>query len=307
MIIDAHSHLGRYQQVWSERMANALLQQFGKFPRWWDRSAPWSLSDFHADEPEAGIDAYVRRLSDLGIDKAVVMGIACAPFAAHTPVEFIAAAVARYPDRLIGLHAMDPAGYPGHGPGELERAVRDFGMRGCKIYCGYNNAAPDDRRLFPLYDTASSLGAVVAIHTGYTCTHAGPSAYAPLSLQHPLRVEDVAANFPNLKIVMTHFANPWNREAIQVMRKYDNIYADTAYGAFPASWKAETLMWAKNFGLLNKVIFGSDDPLHSPEESLRFHRSLPRFMRDKGYEPAVTEEDMAGVLGQNAIDLYGLG
>jgi hypothetical protein len=124
--------------------------------------------------------------------------------------------------------------------------------------------------------------------------------------QYPLLLEEVAATFPRLRIIMTHFANPWSRDAIQLMRKYDNVYADTAYGAFPMSWKVDTLVWAKNFGVLHKVLYGSDYPLHSPEESLGLHRAMPAYTRERKIEPEITDDDVAAVLGGNAVRLFDL-
>lgn len=294
MIIDAHSHLGRYDQVWSKDMAKALLGQFGKFPKWWGDKEPWKAEEFDVDP-----DEYVKYMDEVGVEKAIVWGLACEPFGCKTKPEIIADAVKKYPDRFIGFHASDPVGYPDDGPEELERAVKDLGLKGVKIYPGYNNAYPNDPRLFPLYQKANELNIPVAVHTGYTVTQLGPNNYAPLLKQYPLHLEEVAATFPRLRIIMAHFANPWAEDAIQLMRKYDNVYADTAYGAFPFSWKVKALVWAKNFGVLHKVLFGSDYPLHSPGQSIELHRRMPEYTREHQIEPRLTEEDIEGVLGIN--------
>ncbi len=160
--------------------------------------------------------------------------------------------------------------------------------------------------MFPIYQKASDLDIPVVVHTGYTVTHAGPNSYAALMQQYPLYLEEVAATFPDLPIVMAHFANPWAEDAIQLMRKYDNVYADTAYGAFPFSWKVNALVWSKNFGVLDKVLFGSDYPLHSPGESIELHRRMPGYTRERGIEPQLTDEDIQAVLGANAARMLGL-
>ncbi len=305
MVIDAHSHLGRYREVWSKKIGDALLQQFGKSKTWWGEGERWASGDFESDTLQPSLDRYVAFMDEHGISRSVLIGLAAAPFEARTPPEFVAEAVRRHPDRFIGFHTLDPAGYPDHGPEELERGVRELGLKGVKIYCGYNNMGPNDRRLFPIYQKALDLGIPVFVHTGFTCTHAGPEAYSPFELQKPLLLDEVAATFPELRILMTHFGNPWAEEAIQLMRKYDNVYADTAYGAFPISWKANALVWAKNFGLLHKVLFGSDYPLHSPGLSIPLHRRLPEYTKQVGLEPELTEEDMEMVFSENAVRFFG--
>jgi uncharacterized protein len=301
MIIDMHSHVGRYQDVWSKEFAGALLGQFGKFPKWWGDKKPWKAEDFDVDP-----DRYVRYMDEVGVDKAMIMGQSCEPFKARTRPEIVAEVVAKYPDRFIGFHACDPIGYADDGPAQLERAVKELGLRGAKVFPGYNNGYPNDARLFPVYQKADELKIPVTVHTGYTVTHSGPNSYAPLMQQYPLYLEEVAATFPNLKIIMAHFANPWAEDAIQLMRKYDNVYADTAYGAFPMSWKANALVWAKNFGVIHKVLFGSDYPLHSPAQSIELHRRLPEYTRKHDLDPNLTDEDIDAVLGLNAARLLGI-
>jgi len=301
MIIDIHSHVGRFKEVWSEEFAGALLNQFGKFPKWDGNGQPWVLEDFDVDP-----DQYVRYMDKTGISKAMIMGQSCEPFCAKTEPEIIADIVKKYPDRFIGFYACDPIGYADETPKKLEMAVTKLGLRGMKIFPGYNNAYPNDARLFPLYQKAYELNIPVMIHTGYTCTHTGPGSYGSLLQQYPLYLEEIAATFPKLKIIMAHFANPWGRDAIQLMRKYDNVYADTAYGAFPVSWKAETLSWAKNFGVIHKVLYGSDFPLHSPDQTIELHRQMPDYMKKHCIEPYITDEDVEGILGLNTAKMLNI-
>jgi predicted TIM-barrel fold metal-dependent hydrolase len=301
MILDAHTHVGHFGEVWSKEFADAMLGQFGKFPKWWGDRQPWKAEEFNVE-----VNEYVQHMDEIGVDRAIVWGLACEPFACRTPPEIIAEAVAQYPDRFIGFHTSDPIGYPDDGPDELERAVTQLGLKGVKIYPGYNNGTPNDPRLFPLYQKANDLDIPVVVHTGYTVTHSGPNSYAPLMQQYPLYLEEVAATFPKLRLVMAHFANPWAEDAIQLMRKYDNVYADTAYGAFPFSWKVNALAWAKNFGVLHKVLFGSDYPLHSPGQSIALHQRMPEYTRKHDIEPNLTEADIENVLGRNAARMLRL-
>jgi predicted TIM-barrel fold metal-dependent hydrolase len=301
MIIDAHSHVGRYEEVWSPEFATAMLGQFGKFPKWWGDKKPWKAEEFDVDPHQ-----YVRYMDEVGVNKAIVWGLACEPFSCKTEPEIVAEAVNLYPDRFIGFHTCDPVGYPEDNAKVLEHAVKGLGLKGVKIYPGYNNSFPNDPRWFPIYQKANELDIPVVVHTGYTVTHLGPNNFAPLLQQYPLHLEEVAATFPNLRIVMAHFANPWAEDAIQLMRKYDNVYADTAYGAFPFSWKVNALVWAKNFGVNHKVLFGSDYPLHSPGMAIELHRRMPEYTRQHGIEPQLTEDDIENVLGRNAAQMLRL-
>jgi pimeloyl-ACP methyl ester carboxylesterase len=102
--------------MWSSVLSQAMLQQFGKSAAWWAGGRRWGPGEFEASGWDRDLERYVAFMDELGIDKAVIIGLACAPFAAKTPAEFTAAAVQRYPDRFIAYAALDPIGYRDHSP-----------------------------------------------------------------------------------------------------------------------------------------------------------------------------------------------
>ncbi len=103
MIIDSHSHVGDYGGVWSRKMVDSLMPQFSKRRTWMDPSRTWRPEDFHVDPTR-----YVEHMDKVGIDKAVVYGLAITHLECSTTAEFVADVVAQHPTRFIGFHVVDP-------------------------------------------------------------------------------------------------------------------------------------------------------------------------------------------------------
>jgi len=167
----------------------------------------------------------------------------------------IAEAARRFPDRLIPFFAIDP-----RRPEALDlfrRGVEDWGMRGLKLHttAGYY---PYDPVAYPFYQKCLEYGIPVLFHTGSIC--------APMKsrFSQPICLDDVAADFPDLPIIMAHVAQEMREEALIVARMKTNIYFDIS------GWQATFVSRPRAFyGMLRSVLdevgpwrvfFGSDGP-----------------------------------------------
>lgn len=124
-------------------------------------------------------------------------------------------------DRLVGFASVDPL--EPDAPEQLGRAVDDLGLRGLKLHPSAQEFYPDDRAVYPVYDRAAELGVPVLFHAGISW-----QPKARLKYSHPLRFEDVAADFPGLNIVLAHLAWPWVVDAVALALKYPNVSLDTS-------------------------------------------------------------------------------
>src|SRR6476620_3893314 len=116
--------------------------------------------------------------------------------------DFVAGRVGAHPDTFIGFGSVDPL--KGEAAvAELERAVRELGLRGLKLHPTAQGFRPDDRAVYPLYETAAA-GIPMTVDTGTAGLGAGmPGGRSlKLGLSRPIHLEAVAADFPNLQIVM---------------------------------------------------------------------------------------------------------
>lgn len=150
--------------------------------------------------------------------------------------------------------------------------LKDGTIKGMKLYCGYEHYYPYDPRYSPVYDMCTEFGAPVMIHTGDTF-----SAKGKLKYSHPLHVDDIAVDNPELQIVICHLGNPWIQDCMEVIYKNDNVYADISglvVGDF--SHYFEKLMAFKVLELLNyaskpeRLLYGTDWPISTMDSYLNF-------------------------------------
>lgn len=138
---------------------------------------------------------------------------------------------------------------------------------GLKVYAGYRPIHVADKRYHPFYDLARAHDMPVVIHTGETAL---PNAL--LKYAHPLTVDELAVQFPDVRFVMAHTGNPWLIDAVQVARKNPNVYLELSglfAGRFDARMMAEEekayldyiRMWTRYLGRYDKILYGSDWPL----------------------------------------------
>ena len=167
--------------------------------------------------------------------------------------EFVAALCGRHPDRLIGFATVSP--WDEDAAGTLEAAVKGLGLRGLKLHPPLQGFAPNDPAMGPVYKKASELGIPVVFHVGTTPF----GSLCRLAHADPLLVDDVAVEFPKLRIMLTHLGTLWHNEAFMVVEKNPNVFIDTAAYLYEiASILTPDLL--QRIGH-HKVIFGSDYPM----------------------------------------------
>ena len=159
---------------------------------------------------------------------------------------------------------------------ELRRAVTDLKLRGLKLSPPTQEFWPDDPKCFPIYEEAQRLGVPVMFHAGMSWE---PGARCDRG--QPLRLEEVAVRFPQLKIVIAHFAWPWAMEAAVLALKYPNIFIDTSclyfdnpkdFIAFVMTKQVPLTLIEKS--LRNQVVFGSNYPRVEIKNMVKAVRAL---------------------------------
>lgn len=164
-------------------------------------------------------------------------------------------------NRLIGFASVDP--HNKKAADELERAVKGLGLQGLKLSPPTQEFYPNDReRAYPIYEKAQALGIPVVFHAGMSW-----EPDVRLKYGYPMHLEDVAYDFPELNIVVAHFAWPWVLEVVMLALKYPNVYIDTAclyfdnprdFIAFVMTKQVPLSVIEKS--LRNKIVFGSNYP-----------------------------------------------
>jgi predicted TIM-barrel fold metal-dependent hydrolase len=207
--------------------------------------------------------------------------------------EEIAEAAAAHPDVLIPFGSIDPARGVS-GIRAARRLVEQHGVRGFKFHPSIQAFEPNDRRVYPLYEELQSLGVPALFHTGQTGIGSGLPGGRGIKLRYsdPMLLDDVAADFPHLTIIMAHPSVPWQDAAIAVAQHKANVYIDLS-GWSPKYFPPQ-LVRAANTLLKDKVLFGSDYPLIRPERWIKDFAALD--IRDE-VKPLIMKDNAIRALG----------
>jgi predicted TIM-barrel fold metal-dependent hydrolase len=255
-----------------------------------------AASVYFGSDPELpGVDEIAETYRERSI-AAVVFTVDATTSLGYPPVssEEIAAGAARNNDVLIPFGSVDPL----QGAAAVTRArllVEEHGVRGFKFHPTLQNFDPSDEAFFPLYEEIQALGVPTIFHTGQTGIGAGlPGGFGlKLGLSNPMLLDVVAGSFPALQIVMAHPSVPWQDEAIAIATHKANLWIDLS--GWSPKYFPENLVRQANSLLQDKVLFGSDFPLITPDRWMKDFAAL-----------TLKDEVRPKILKANAVRLLGL-
>lgn len=227
---------------------------------------------------------------------AVIFNVDEYSAAGHDPVpgnEEIAELAAEHSDVVIAFASVDPYRRRA-GVKLLHRYVTELAMRGLKLHPSSQEFWPNDRMVYPLYEAAQELGVPVVFHTGHTGVGAGQRGGGGVRLKYsnPMAIDDVAVDFPDLDIVLAHPSFPWQDEALSVARHKPNVYIDLS-GWSPKYFPASLVQHANSI-LQDKVLFGSDYPLITPD---RWLDDFQKLDIKADVRPKILKDNAARLLG----------
>lgn len=179
----------------------------------------------------------------------------------------IAAYVSQHPDNLVGFLSLDPT-QPGWQE-ELRRGHQDLRLKGVKLLPMYAGFRPNQPELNYLWEYAGRHNLPVLLHSGTTFIDR-----APLECTLPRHVDDVAIRFPDVKIIMAHLSHPYEGECIAVIRKHPHVFADCSGLHYRPFQFYHSLMLVQEYGVWEKVLFGSDYPVTTVSASVAGIRNL---------------------------------
>ena len=232
-----------------------------------------------------------------GVDRAIVFGMRAQHSGILTPNEFIAEYVNRFPEKLIGFAGVDPA--VDDVQTTLQRAV-ELGLRGVKLGPIYQNVHPHDERMLSVYQFCEDHSLPIMIHQGTTFPRK-----APLKYSFPLLLEDVALQFPKLKMVIAHLGHPWIDDTLVLIRKQPNLYSDISALHYRPWQFYNALISAKEYGVLDKILFGSDYPFTTPEASITALRNFNNMVQGTQL-PRLDESDIDRLIESPSLSCLGL-
>jgi len=271
-IIDFHVHPAYYQSM-TQSYLDLLRRQ-------WGDGLDQMIRTYSSPKGFLGL------MDECGVDFTVVLA-ELAPITTGIADNEYVAQFCSESSRLIPFASINP--YTSSGPAqELERWVTDHGFRGLKLYPTYQQFYPNESRLYPLYAKAQELGIPVMLHVGSSVFTGSRLKYGD-----PIYLDDVAVDFPGLRLVQSHSGRPfWYEKAFALARLHQNVFMEVA-GLPPQKLLT---YFPELERLADKVIFGSDWPgVPTLKENIQAIQHLP-----------IGEDAKHKILGGNAARLLDL-
>ena len=279
MIVDCHSHIWEYPG----HITDAFVEEA-------NARARGKKMDLHVP--------YERHFAAMdSVDKVIAFGMRAQHSGIMTPNQYIADYQNKNPDKVIGFAAVDPTCDKVRDT--LEHGVK-LGLRGVKLGPIYQNIHPTDSRMMPVYEFCEAHNLPIMIHQGTTFP-----TKAPLKYSLPILLEDVALAFPDLKLVIAHLGHPWMDDTIVLIRKQPNFYSDISALHYRPWQFYNGLVSAKEYGVWDKLLFGTDFPFTTAEASMDALRNINRIVEGTGM-PRFEEQEIEDLIHSPTLKLLGL-
>jgi predicted TIM-barrel fold metal-dependent hydrolase len=277
--IDVHTHVLASVEgaaLAAESAQTALDQVFGEFAR--------------MTLPE--LAAYYRERKMICVAFTVDQ-VSAAAEASPVTNEEIAMLAREHEDVVIPFASIDPA-RGAEGVRMARQLIEDYGVRGFKFHPSLQEFFPNDPGAYPLYEVIAEHRLPALFHSGHTAVGAGQRGGGGIRLKYsnPMLLDDVAADFPDMPIIIAHPSFPWQDEALSVALHKPLVYIDLS-GWSPKYFPPQLVQYANTL-LRHKVLFGSDFPALTPDRWLKDFEELPIKPEVR---PLILKENAAKLLG----------
>ncbi|ELK50209.1 amidohydrolase [Haloferax sp. BAB-2207] len=247
-IIDTHAHqpTAEFLEDAGGEMMRDAANRFGA------EMETWSYEEMIAEYREHNIG------------RAVLLGWDAETNTGNPPVpnDYVAEVRDAHPDFFVGFGSVDPL--KDDCVEEAVRCVEDLGLSGFKFQQIAQGFDPSDDEHRALFDAIEDLGVPVVFHGGNSTLGACSPGGRGLKIKYgdPMLIDDVAAEHPDLQILIAHPAYPWEKEQLAICQQKGNVYMDLS-GWLPKYIDEQVLHYAKTV-LQDKVMFGTDYPMIRP-------------------------------------------
>ncbi len=213
------------------------------------------------------VEDYLAKMDRAGIARSLLIAVRAGDLnvreSFEIPYSRVAEVCAAHPGRFSGLAGVDP--FRGmQGLRDLEEAVRDHGFVGAHLYPHWFGLAPDHAKYYPYYAKCCELDIPIMMQVGHSLIYSRNRRLP--SVGRPICLDQVAIDFPELRLLGIHIGVPWTQEMISMAWKHENIFIGVdAYA--PKHWPPEIVHYLDTYGR-SKVLFGTDWPVIDPERAV---------------------------------------
>jgi predicted TIM-barrel fold metal-dependent hydrolase len=213
------------------------------------------------------VEDYIAKKGRAGIEHSLLIAVRAGDIrmqgSFELPYEAVHQVCQDYPRSFSGLAGIDP--FRGmQGIYDLEYAVKEYGFVGAHLYPHWFGMAPDAAQYYPYYAKCCELDIPIMMQVGHNLVYSRTRRLP--SVARPITLDQIAIDFPELKLIGIHIGIPWTDEMISMCWKHENVYtAGDAYA--PKYWPESYVKYANSYGK-HKVMFGTDWPVIDPERAV---------------------------------------
>lgn len=223
------------------------------------------------------------------------------------------------PDRVVAYAAAEPLdqqdGLNERRLEEVREMVTKKGLKGLLLTPPYGHYYSNDKRVYPFYEMATQLNIPIYFHHSHMFM---PPKLCPLKYARIWHLDDLTIDFPNLRFNVEHMGYPWTEELLSIMARSPNVYTDIAEYVTPDPTYptrpfllARNLAMAREYGVLDRVFYGSDYVGENIDEYVRLLKYEIDWIREKlnfhierlGFPP-LSRGEMEGLLGKNVLRFW---
>ena len=239
------------------------------------------------------IPDYIAKMDRAGIDHSLMIAVRAGDINVKGSFEIsyerVRDVCALYPHRMSGLAGIDP--FRGmQGLRDLEIAVKEFGFVGAHLYPHWFGLPPDHAKYYPYYAKCCELDIPIMMQVGHNLIYSRERRLP--SVGRPICLDQVAIDFPELKLLGIHIGVPWTDEMISMAWKHENVFIGVdAYA--PKHWPQALVHYLNTYGK-HKVLFGTDWPVIDPERAVAEIETL-----------AIRPDAKRMLMRENALRVFG--
>jgi predicted TIM-barrel fold metal-dependent hydrolase len=171
-------------------------------------------------------------------------------------------------------------------------------MMGLKLGPIYQHFDPNSSRAYKVFEAAEELEIPILIHQGTTFVRD-----APLRFSNPALLDQVATNFPDLKMIVAHLGHPWEDETIALVRKQPNVYSDISGLVYRPSRLYLKLLSCFEYGIMDKLVLGCDFPFGTTRQVMDELRKINRYAKGTQF-PEIPAASLEAIISRNAEQIF---
>jgi hypothetical protein len=232
-------------------------------------------------------------------DRAIVVAFKSAYLGADVPNRYLADYVRENPSKIIGFAGVDPS-RPDEALDDIAEAYERLGLKGVAIAPAAQDFHPASSGAYQVYERLLEHRLPLLIHQGLPFAPANKLEYA-----RPFLLDEVARDFPDLKIVIGNMGFPWIDETTVLLGKHANVFAEIS-GVLTQSWRAySALLTAWQYGVSDKLLFGSGFPINSSAKGIEMLYSINHLCQGTPL-PTIPREQLQSIVERPTLELLGI-